>query len=329
MAKIIKVKGDATDVQTDFNHAPVGLCVAKAAEVAQAVSNNTGDDMVSVRWEVTADVKDGKRTKLKDAKGKPTSYASIFYYAPIDLTGDISPGWARRLKELLVAYGLPMKGANLAKIEGKEALLRLREDEDQEGDYRPRIGKILSLKSLTDGDDDEEDEPDEEEAEEEEGEEEEVDLDEMDRAEMKAFIKENELGVRVLSKDDDDALREKIRAAMPEDEEEEEEEEPEEDEDGVDLDELSRKELRAFIKENELDIKVTAKMSDDDIREKINEAQGEEEEEPDEEEETDDNYDELGLGDLKQECRDRELSDKGKKDTLIARLRKDDLENPV
>lgn len=324
MATVIKVKGDATDVQTDFNHAPVDLYRGKAATVEAVNSNNSGKPQVKIRWELTKTA-DGK--KLTDSKGKPVSYASVFYYAPLDLTDkEMSPGWARRLKELLVAFGMPMKGANLAKIEGQEALLRLREDTDQDGEYRPQVGKILPLNSKVD---DDEEEDDEEEDDEEEG----VDLDEMSRAEMKAYIKENELGIRVLSKDDDDTLREKIREAMPEDEEEEEEEEVEEEEDEeedeVDLDELSRKELRAFIKENELDVKVTAKMKDDAIRDKIREALGEDEEEEEEEDEADDNYDELTIEDLRQECTDRELESKGKKATLIARLRKDDLENPV
>jgi len=50
---------------------------------------------------------------------------------------------------------------------------------------------------------------------------------------------------------------------------EEEEEEEEEDEHG--LSDMSRAELKAFIKKNGLDVKVFASMSDDDIRESIKE----------------------------------------------------------
>lgn len=72
----------------------------------------------------------------------------------------------------------------------------------------------------------------------------------------------------------------------------EEEADDEVEEDEVDLNDLDRTALKGFIKEQELDIKVTKAMSDDDIREAITEAMeamagGEEEaeEEPEEEEE--------------------------------------------
>lgn len=65
-----------------------------------------------------------------------------------------------------------------------------------------------------------------------------------------------------------------------EDEDEEETEEEEEDEDeGDQFDEMDRSALKAYIKENELDITVKKSMSDDDIREAIRAEVGEEEEE--------------------------------------------------
>jgi hypothetical protein len=63
-----------------------------------------------------------------------------------------------------------------------------------------------------------------------------------------------------------------------EDEDEEETEEEEEDE-GDQFDEMDRSALKAYIKENELDITVKKSMSDDDIREAIRAEVGEEEEE--------------------------------------------------
>lgn len=66
----------------------------------------------------------------------------------------------------------------------------------------------------------------------------------------------------------------------PEEEEEDEDEEEEEDEDeGDQFDEMDRSALKAYIKENELDITVKKSMSDDDIREAIRAEVGEEEEE--------------------------------------------------
>lgn len=65
-----------------------------------------------------------------------------------------------------------------------------------------------------------------------------------------------------------------------EDEEEEADEEEEETEDeGDQFDEMDRSALKSFIKENELDITVKKSMTDDDIRELIRDAVGEEEEE--------------------------------------------------
>ena len=78
-----------------------------------------------------------------------------------------------------------------------------------------------------------------------------------------------------------------------EEEEEEEEEEAEEEEEGDDLDDMDRSELKKHIKENSLEIKVTTKMSDDDIRDAIRELSGEDEEEEIEEEEDEDEEEEV------------------------------------
>ena len=81
-----------------------------------------------------------------------------------------------------------------------------------------------------------------------------------------------------------------------EDSEEEEtddsEEEEEEDTDGDEFDDMDRKELKHYIKENELEITVKKSMSDDDIRDLIREAVADSDDEDDsEEEETDDDSD--------------------------------------
>lgn len=68
-----------------------------------------------------------------------------------------------------------------------------------------------------------------------------------------------------------------------------------EDEDESDLDDMDRKELKAYIKEQELDVKVTKKMDEDDIREAITEAEGDED---DDEEDDDDEMDEVDLDEL-------------------------------
>jgi len=379
--------GNVKDVETDFKQAPIGIWRIKAADVNPKSKEGKGE-MVEVRFEVTHD-SDGK--KVKD------NFASIFYYAPLsvdDWGGEVPhPSWLRKLKELVLAFGLKATGGDLSKIEGKSCLARLAKDEDQDGEYRPRIAKLMSVNASAD---------EEEEGEEDEGEEdeEEVDLDEMERADLKAFIKEQELDVKVLKNDSDDELRDKIREALGEDEDEEGEDEDEEDgdededeevtytkaqlkklkndelkevasghdidlpsrltakakesliaailkaqeasddedededddEEEVDLDELSRAELKVFIKEQELDVKVLKNDSDDELRDKVREALGEEDDEEEEDEDEDDdedNYDDMSVGDLREECGNRELETKGTKKQLVARLRKDDQTDPV
>ena len=81
-----------------------------------------------------------------------------------------------------------------------------------------------------------------------------------------------------------------------EDSEEEEtddsEEEEEEDTNGDEFDDMDRKELKHYIKENELEITVKKSMSDDDIRDLIREAVADSDDEDDsEEEETDEDSD--------------------------------------
>lgn len=79
-----------------------------------------------------------------------------------------------------------------------------------------------------------------------------------------------------------------------EDEEEVEEDEPEEEEESDDLDGLDRKELKAILKEEEIDFKVYKSTEDADLAEAIREARSEAEpEEPDEEGEEGEEEEEL------------------------------------
>lgn len=83
-----------------------------------------------------------------------------------------------------------------------------------------------------------------------------------------------------------DKLAEEVEEEEDEDNDEEEDPEEEGDE-GDEFDDMDRTELKAYIKENELNITVKKSMSDDDIRELIREEVNDEEEdaeEPDEEE---------------------------------------------
>ena len=66
-----------------------------------------------------------------------------------------------------------------------------------------------------------------------------------------------------------------------EDEDDEEEEEPEDEDENVSLEDMSREELKAYIKEKGLEISVKKSWSDDDIRDAINALLEPEEEEED------------------------------------------------
>ena len=84
--------------------------------------------------------------------------------------------------------------------------------------------------------------------------------------------------------DEDDEAGDEEEEEEEEEEEDEEEEAEDEDAEDDDYDDMSRKELIAYIKENDLDIKCIKSKSDDDYREEIREAEAEEEDEEEEEE---------------------------------------------
>lgn len=120
--------------------------------------------------------------------------------------------------------------------------------------------------------------------------------------------------------------------------EEAEEEEAEEGDDETltmaDLEAMDRTALKKLIKDEELDVKVLKRHTDDEIRALIAEAAGieaDEEEGAEEEEEEAENaeddappYDEWEIADLKAELKERGLKPDGRKSILVVRLTKDD-----
>ena len=87
--------------------------------------------------------------------------------------------------------------------------------------------------------------------------------------------------------DENDKLAKEVEdedADEEEDNEDESEEEENVEEGGDELDNMDRSELKAYIKEHELDVKVTKKMEDDDIREAIRAAEAENGDDEDEQE---------------------------------------------
>ena len=126
-------------------------------------------------------------------------------------------------------------------------------------------------------------------------------FDDMDRTQLKEFIAENELDVKVKKAFEDDEIRDLIRAAYTETEEVEEEEEDEVEESTTDqFDDMNRQQLKEFIAENELGVTVKKAFEDEDIRVLIREAMAEapEAEELEEEEEEEAPKSKLSLADI-------------------------------
>lgn len=149
------------------------------------------------------DVKHGNDVLLiKVGKGLKTSYDDTKIKEAKTPLGD-------NTKELLEGLVDLDKLANPKTYEEIKAVLEGVEYEDAEGEA---------------GSEEAESKESESESEEAESEEAEVDLDEMDRAELKAYIKENDLEIVVMKNWEDDEIREKIREVSEESEEAESEE---------------------------------------------------------------------------------------------------------
>jgi hypothetical protein len=241
-----KVKYDVTQFSdVSDNHAPVGTYILTVEDIDGPKPSSNGNAMLEVRFRPTHDTQ-GHRLKEE--------YAPIWEYPLLEHD---SPFVQARTKAFFLSLGLPPKGTlDTDKAEGMKVLARLKSDTDQDGDYRPRIAKLMKVEQP-----DEAEEPDEDEAGEDE-EDEGVDLDSLNRTELKKFIKDEELDISVKKSMSDDDIRAAIVEAMPEDEEEPDEDE-EEDEDEEDEDEeqaepddnydgLSVAELKAELKEREL-----------------------------------------------------------------------------
>jgi hypothetical protein len=242
-----KVKYDLSDVE-DVNqaHAPVGVYRAKISKVDGPKPSSSGNNMLEVIFDLT-----------HDAAGKALNgnFMPVWYY-PL-LAEDAHPVSKARTKEFMLAVGLKAKGTlDTDKLVGTSVQLRIKSDTDQDGDYRPKIGKVMALP--------EQDEPEDEAEPDEAEDEEEMDLDALDRAGLKAVIKEEGLDVKVLKKMSDDDIRKAIIAAWPEDEEEEEPEDEEEEDEAEEEDEvedeaeddgyddMSVADLKSELKEREL-----------------------------------------------------------------------------
>jgi hypothetical protein len=225
-----KEKGGAGTIVADFGHEdakggggknpriPAGDYVAKIVSAKQKESES-GNQMIV--W------------KFKILEGK---------YKGKEMTGRtvLTPKSLWVLRNLLEALGaeVPEKKTKVkyTKYIGEKIGISV---EDGEYNNKPtsEVNDFLDPEMVGAEDDDEDEDVDDDDLDDDDDDDEdEVDLDEMDRKELKEYIKENELDVKVKKSMDEDAIREAIDAVVDDDDDDDEDDDDEMDE--VDLDEL-------------------------------------------------------------------------------------------
>lgn len=186
--------------------------------------------VLSIDWEPNVKDKDPRfHVVLELVSGEAKGYRIHTYLIP----GSDTAKW--KFHSFLIAVGLlhdkKMKGEiNTDRPQDLPNLMVKTKNETYEGTERAKENGMYPLKD--DDPEAEAEEPDEDEAEDEdaeaeadEDEGEAIDLDELDRTELKALIKDQELGIKVMKSMSDDDVRAKIAEAMGEEEEAEEAEE--------------------------------------------------------------------------------------------------------
>lgn len=193
---------------------PEGDYVAKIIDAKQAEAKSSGNQMIV--W--TFKILEGKY-KGKKLTGRTTLVPKALFM----------------LRDLLEALGkeVPEKTVkvNYKECIGEKIGISL-EDEEYENKPTTEVNGFLDADMVGAEDEDDEDEDDDALDDDDEDDDDEADLDDMDRDELKAYIKENDLGVKVKKSWDEDDIREAIGEA--EDDDDDEDDDMEE----VDLDEL-------------------------------------------------------------------------------------------
>jgi hypothetical protein len=335
-----KVKYDVSDVETEFHHVEPGMYICKVETINYREDTKSGNGPnLEVILKPVKDSK-GKKVKLKDKKGKPVTPANVYTYVMLEHEPS---EW--KLAEFIRAFGLKEGGELtdkiVAKLVGKDVQANLKSDTDQDGNYRPRIAKLLALPDEEpdddDDDDDDDDEPD-------------TDADDTDEDEDDDSSDDDD-------DDDDEEDEDEDEDDDSSDEDEDEDDDDEESSDEPNRDNYDKDELDAldnddlvdvafgyeeedeqydgwldeddksnFVKKGKLSDKGRKKLiaavlaaqeepaGDDDDDE--DESEGEAEEKPD--------YDSMSVADLKKLAKERGLEQKGTKAKLAARLKKDD-----
>ena len=160
----MKVKYDVSGVESGQDFTPVkpGMYHAKIAEINPRDGKH--GNMLEIVFTVEADSKGNK--KVEGVGSKLWTY----------IYTDHEPT-AFRLRELLEAVGKTEKGGKKGekgtldtdKMIGMDLQVRVKSDTNLDGDYRPAVGKLLSMADdETSGEEEEEEDEEEEEEEEEE-----------------------------------------------------------------------------------------------------------------------------------------------------------------
>ena len=185
------------------------------------------------------------KAEKKEAKSSGNTYIQFTFkitegkYKGKELTGNatLTPKALFWLRHMLEALGVdvPEKAVNIKykKYIGEKVGITL-EDDEYEGKIKSEVSDFVEYDLVGADEDDDDDEDDEDlDDDDDEDEDDESDLDDMDRKELKAYIKENDLDVKVTKKMDEDDIREAISEAEGDDDDEDED-----DLDEVDLDDL-------------------------------------------------------------------------------------------
>lgn len=214
--------------------------------------------------------------------------------------------FARRTAQLFKVLGIKVKGTvDTDTLLGKTLAVQVTGEEWQD-QYQARYKQAMSLDALKvtgPSDEDDDDDEDEDDTDEDESDEDvvEVDIDAMDRSELKQFIADESLGIKVTKSMSDEDIRVAIRAAVDEDEEDEPEDDDEEEEAPP-----KRRGSRASKPEDE------------------SEEEDEDEDESEDESDEDDDYNNWSVEELREELTSRQLSKDGRKTALVDRLVNDD-----
>lgn len=335
----LKFDVEGVDPGGDFAVPKPGAYQCKI-DVIEPKESSAGNEMLEVQYVITE-------------KGEFNN-SRLWDY--IVLTENQKWKYRRFLEAVGAVTGQKEKGEiDIDKLIGKRVLVKVTNEDSEEYGKRARVGSVSKLKSADVEDDADEDGEDEDEGEDLTYE----DVQAMTKKELKELIdelvEEEEIDrIRVTKQTKLNTLRDKVCEALeleeededePEDEDEDEieDEDEVEDEDAEDEEELTaddirgmkKTELKELIDEEGLGLRVTKQTKLAALRDRVVEKAVEEGliVDPDEEDEDEDDdveevedYAELGVADLRNECKERGLNSKGSKSALVKRLEKDDEE---